>query len=292
MFEIINKQIIAEDIKKIDIYAPNIAKKIHPGQFVSVCPEEGEERIPLSVVEWDAQKGCISLILHEVGHTTQKLSSLPINESVFSILGPLGTPIVIEKLGTVLCIATGIGAAQMFPICRALKDAGNKVVGIMGAKTKASIMLEPQMRLACNKINITTEDGSYEIKGLATGVLESFIRQSNIAHVYAIGSVDMMQRACLMTKERGIPTSVLLNPVMVDCMGMCGSCRVRVGGEVVLACIDGPSFDGHQVDFLDYRIRVKAFEEKEQWDSHKFLPKQKKSASRILTKFLLGIPKD
>jgi ferredoxin/flavodoxin---NADP+ reductase len=293
MFEIINKQIIAENIKRVDIAAENIARKVRPGQFVSVCPEEGDERIPLTVVEHDADKGNITLIFQEKGVTTGKLGSLPINESVYSILGPLGTPTSIEQGEkiTVLCIATGLGVARILPICQAFKKAGNKVIGIIGAKSKRKLMLEAQTRLACHRILITTEDGSYERKGLATDVLKEFMEKQEIQRVYAIGSVEMMKAVCLLTKEKKIKTEVQLNPVMVDCIGMCGSCRVKIGGKMKLACVDGPGFDGHKVDFNDLNIGVKTFEETELCHNHKPPSNQTIGGLKTLMKYLSDFQK-
>jgi ferredoxin/flavodoxin---NADP+ reductase len=292
MFEILNKQILATNVKRLDIAAPNIAKKAQPGQFVSVCPEEGDERIPLTVIEADAAKGTISLTFQESGYTTKKLGGLAIKESLFSILGPLGQPAEIEKRGIGVCIATGVGAAQILPICRALRAKGCKVVGIIGARTKQSIMLEPQMRLSCNKLLIATEDGSYEHRGLATDLLSCIIDQQKINFVHAIGSDEMMEAVCKITKEKSIKTRVCLNPFMVDCMGMCGSCRVKVGGKVVLACIEGPEFDGHEVDFKDLKIRMNAFKDSEICHSQSQQPNQHKSEPKILKKFLSGILKE
>jgi len=292
MFEIINKQILAIDVKRLDIAAQHIARKIQPGQFVSVCPEEGDESIPLTVVDHDMNKGIISFIFKEVGATTKKLGALAIKEPVFSILGPLGTPSLINKNGMVVCIATGVGIAQMLPICRALKKKGNKVVGIIGAKTKKDLMLESQMRITCDKINITTQDGSYERRGLATDAFKELIHKPKVQLVYAIGSVEMMRSVCSLTKPKEIPTLVHLNPVMVDCMGMCGSCRVKVGGKTVLACIEGPEFDGHKVDFDYLDIRMKAFEEFNEWDNQKLQPNHMEAASKTLTRFLSGILKE
>jgi len=297
-FKILNKQILSENVKRLDISAPHIAKKIQPGQFVSVCPEEGDERIPLAVIDTDQNKGTISLIFQEVGYTTHKLGKLAINDSIFSILGPLGVPAKIKKGKTVICIATGVGAAQILPICRAFKKKGNKVIGIIGAKTKRSLMLEAQMRLACNKIFITTNDGSYERRGLATDTLKEIIDKYNFEEeaaqpllVYAIGSVDMMQEVCIITKEKKIPTRVHLNPIMVDCMGMCGSCRVKVGGKMILACIDGPEFNGHQVDFNNFNIRMKAFEEAGECLSQTLPSSRKRNESKTFKKFLSDILK-
>ena len=249
MFEVINKQILAENIKRIDILAPDIASKALPGQFVKICPEESDESIPLTISDYDAVRGIITLIFQEDGRTTGKLGSLPIGESVFSILGPLGKAADIEKKGRVVCVATGIGTAQILPICRALKKAGNKVVGIIGAKTKSKLMLEAQLRIACDKIFITTEDGSYVRRGLATEALKEVIGKEKIDLVYAIGNPQMMEAVCSITKKQKIKTLVQLKPIMVDCVGMCGSCRVKVGGKTVMACTDGPEFDGHKVDF-------------------------------------------
>ena len=185
-----------------------------------------------------------------------------------------------------------MGTAQILPICRAFRDKGNKVIGIIGAKTKQALMLEPQMRLACNKILIATEDGSYERRGLATDVLEGFFDQNKVDLVYAIGAVDMMQTVCSMTEQRKIKTFVRVNPVMVDCMGMCGSCRVKVGGEMVLACVEGPEFDGHKVDFKDLNIRMNAYEEPKEWDNRQSKHKLARNESKTLTRFLSGILKN
>jgi ferredoxin--NADP+ reductase len=291
-FRITNKQILAEGVKRIDIAAPDIARKILPGQFVSVCPEADDEHIPLAVTSSDPDRGYISLIFPELGHTTRKLGALPINETIFSILGPLGRPARIEKKGVVVCIATGIGIAQILPICRAFKDKGNKVIGIIGAKTKRALMLDPQMRLACNKVLIATDDGSYERRGLATDLFEKFLDQNKVDLVYAIGAVDMMRRVCSMTEEKRIKTLVRLNPVMVDCMGMCGSCRVKVDGEMVLACVKGPEFDGHKVDFKDLDIRMNAYEESEEWRNQQSKHKTAKDEPKTLARFLSGFLKN
>ncbi len=299
MFPIINKQLLATDVKRLDIEAPDIVKRIQPGQFVLVCPEEGDERIPLTVVDCDKIKRTIALIIHEVGDTTKKLGAFSLRESIYSILGPLGMPARIEKKGTVVCVATGIGTAQMLPIARAFRQAGNKVIGIMGAKTKRDVMLEAQMRLACHRIFMTTNDGSYERRGLATDFLKTMLTQQQspqflhglqelekVDLVYAIGSVDMMRAVCHLTKDKNIPTLVQVNPIMVDCMGMCGSCRVKVSGHMVLACLDGPEFNGHQVDFDDLEIRMKVSKE---WDNPESKPSLPRDESKTLAKFLSGI---
>lgn len=288
MFIITNKQILSADIKRLTVLAPNIAKKVKPGQFVRVSPEEGDESIPLTVIEQDKQKGTITLVFQEVGETTGKLGSLPINESIYSIVGPLGNPALIEKKGTVVCIATGIGVAKILPICRAYHDVGNKVIGIIGAKTKKALMLEAQMRVICSKLFIATNDGTYERRGLASDIFKEVVAKQEVNLVYAVGSLEMMKAVSEITKVKNISTRVHLNSIMVDCVGMCGACRVKIAGKEVCSCTEGPEFDGHKVDFDDFKIRLKAYEESECRSIKKQFT-QKKEESGILMKFLSGI---
>lgn len=297
-FKILNKQSLGADVKRLDVKAEEIARRIQPGQFVMVTPAERSERIPLSVVDVDATRGTISLIFQEVGFTTKQLGALQINENVFNILGPLGVPPSIEKVGIIVCITTGMGAAQILPICRAHKKIGNKVIGIIGAKTKKNLVLESQLRLTCHKILIATNDGSYIKRGLATDLLRDLLKQETIHLVHAVGAVDLMEAVCTMTKERNIPTRVSLHPVMVDGTGMCGSCRVKVAGKTVLACVEGPEFDGHAVDFQDLRIRMKAFSVKKDedgkelsWFNQTLPPSRLRSGPGIFQKFLWALPK-
>lgn len=256
MFKITNKQIIGEGIKRIEVEAEAVASKARPGQFVMVTPSSADCGIPLSVVEADAQRGRITLVFQEVGLTTQRLGTLSIGSSIFSILGPLGVPSDIKEAEVVLCVGCGISIAQLLPICRALRKLRNKVIGIIGAKTKKVLILESQMRLACHKLYIATEDGSYEKKGSVVDLLSGVIKNEKPRLVYAVGPLTMLQAASSLTKENNIKTLITLNPVMVDGIGLCGSCRVRVHGEYVLACVDGPEFDGHSVDFNDLMNRV------------------------------------
>ncbi len=289
MFNIINKQILAEDIKRIDIIAPEIARRALPGQFVIAMPNEDSERIPLSIIESDVLKGTISLIFQELGETTRLLGNKQINDEIAALLGPLGVPVKMSKVGLVVCIANGVGTAQILPICRANKKAGNKVTGIIGAKSKRSLMLEPQMRLTCDKLLIATNDGSYERKGLATDLLREMLNTKEVQRVYAMGSVDMMETVTAMTKVKQIPTLVSLNPMMYDGTGMCGSCRVKVKGEIVLACVDGPVFNGHDIDFQDLRIRMNAYGDLKECYSQK--SSQPKEEAKIFSRFLSGILK-
>ena len=275
----------------MDIKAEEIARRIKPGQFVMVTPTERSERIPLSVVDADVARGTISLIFQEIGFTTKQLGALQINENVFNLLGPLGVAPSIEKVGIVVCITIGMGAAQILPICRAHKKIGNKVISIIGAKTKKDLVLESQLRLTCHKILIATNDGSYIKRGLATDLLRELLKQETIHLVHAVGSVDMMEAVCAMTAGKNIPTRVSLHPVMVDATGTCGSCRVKVAGETVLSCVDGPEFDGHAVDFTDLRIRMNAFSIKKDsegnelpWFQQKSPPSRPRSGSEIFQK--------
>jgi len=297
-FKITNKQSLGADVKRLDIKAEEISRRIQPGQFVMVTPLERSERIPLSVVDADAARGTISLIFQEIGFTTKQLGSFQINDNIFNILGPLGVPPAIEKVGIVVCITTGMGTTQILPICRAHKKIGNKVIGIIGAKTKKNLVLESQLRLTCHKILIATNDGSYIKRGLATDLLQDLLKQEKIHLVHAVGSIDMMEAVCAMTREKDIPTRVSLHPVMVDGTGMCGSCRVKVAKETVLACVEGPEFNGHAVDFEDLKIRMNAFDVKQDaegkelsWFNPKFQPSRLKNGSEIFQRFLSGFQK-
>ncbi len=260
MYKVTHKQILAEGIKRLDIAAPSIASRVHPGQFVMVMPTMQSESIPMTVVDWDERKGVISLIVHEVGITTRLLGNLGIGDDVYSVVGPLGKPAVIDKYGLVVAVATGIGAAQILPLCRALKRKGNKVLGIIGAKSKNVLMLESQMRVVCDDIFITTNDGSYERKGLATQVLAELVARMNVNAVYAIGGADMMKTASTLAAAKGVPAWVTINTYMTNGLGLCGACRLNVDGKVQLACVDGPQFDGTKIDFTDLALRMQGLE--------------------------------
>jgi ferredoxin--NADP+ reductase len=291
MYKIIHKQVIAQDIKKIDISAPMIASRALPGQFVMVTPVQGERNIPMTIIDSDERRSIISLLVHEVGPATRKLGDLSIGESVYQMVGPLGRAAQMDKYGLVICVATGVGAAQILPICRGLKKKGNKVIGIIGAKSKKVLMLEAQMRVVCDELFITTNDGSYERRGLATGLLKDLLGKYTVQRVYAIGSVEMMQAAAEMTGEKNIPLRVTLNPYMVNGLGLCGSCRVKIDGQNRLACTDGPEFDGHMVDYQDLTQRMNALEPR-LWENQTHLPiNPKRSGFAGLVKSLWGSTK-
>jgi ferredoxin--NADP+ reductase len=290
VYKIIHKQVIAQNIKKVDIAAPGIAGRARPGQFVMVTPVPGAPNVPMTIIDSDEKRSTISLLVHEVGPATRQLGGLSIGQDVHQIVGPLGRPAEIDKYGLVICVATGIGAAQILPICRALKKKGNKVIGIVGAKSKQVMMLEAQIRVVCDEIFITTNDGSYERRGLATGLLKELLNKYNVQRVYAIGSVDMMEAAAQMTGEKNTPLRVTLGPYMVNGLGMCGSCRVKVGGQIRLACTDGPEFDGHAVDYVDLAQRMNALE-KRPWENQSSPSNPLRSGFAIFGKSLWGSTK-
>lgn len=261
MFTILNKQIIANDVKRIDVQAEAIARRVQPGQFVMVIAREHGVWVPLSVVEADPRKGTITLIFQEIGPALQQLGAIPIKETIYSIMGPLGQPSACtKKYGIVVCVASGGGAAQMLPVCRVLSKLGNKVIGILGAKNRRDLILEPQMRLACHKIYIATNDSTSEKKGSESGIVKQLLDQQVINLVYAVGNVDMMQAIAGMTQKKMVPLFVQVHPVMCCGTGFCGSCRINVGHQTVLACEQGPEFDGHKVDFNDLRVRLGAYD--------------------------------
>ena len=270
MFRIISKQELAKDITKIIVEAPQIAKKAKAGQFIVVIINEKGERIPLTLAGWDKEKGTISLILQKVGFSTKKLGALNTGDSIAHILGPLGHPTDVRNIGEVYCIGGGVGIAEIYPVSRAFKQAGNRVIGIIGARSKDLIILEKEMQQVCDELFVTTDDGSYSRKGFVTDVLKELfavIEQSTHTKypdlVYAIGPVPMMQAISDLTGGYKIKTIVSLNPIMVDATGMCGSCRCTVSGKTVFGCVDGPDFDGHQVDFEELKKRLNLFKEYE-----------------------------
>ena len=262
MFKLINKQLIAKDVKRLDITAPLVAEKFQPGQFIMLGVSEHDEKIPITIFDVDTYRGSIGLIIKEQCPSTKALGQLQINDTVASILGPLGNPATVKKVGTAAFVAVDMGITQILPVCRAFKQVGNKkVVGIISTKTRKETILEPQMRLACQKLFMVTEDGSYERKGNAVNFLNDYLGREKVDLVYAAGPMEVLQRIAQVTKEKGIKTLVQLNPVMLDGTGICGSCRVVVNGQVRLACVDGPEFDAHKVDFDDLKLRAMISEE-------------------------------
>lgn len=265
MFKIIQKEILTKGVKKIVVEAPQIARKAKAGQFVMIILDEKSERFPLTIADSSAERQSITLIFQEVGFSTRKLGALKAGNEIFGILGPLGKPTEVAHLGIVVCIGGGVGIAEIYPISRAFKNAGNEVIGIIGARSRDLIILEKEMKEVCNQLYITTDDGSYSAKGFVTDALKKLLdANKHIDLVYAIGPVVMMHAVAELTRGYKIKTIVSLNPIMVDATGMCGSCRVKVDGKTYFACVDGPDFDAHLVDFKELEERLKLFKEQEE----------------------------
>lgn len=257
--EIAFRRRLAEDVVRIEVYAPLIAKKAQPGQFIILRVSPRGERIPLTIADTDAAKGTITIILQEVGKTTMMLGQMEVGQCLEDLVGPLGHPTPIENYGTACVVAGGLGTAEMFPIARALREAGNHVITIVGARRKDLLILLDEMRSVSDELIITTDDGSFGRKGVVTDPLKELVAEDKVDFVITCGPVIMMKFVAQATREKSIPTYASLNPVMVDGTGMCGSCRVSVGGKVYFACVDGPDFDAHQVDFAELMLRQKAF---------------------------------
>lgn len=264
MVKILKKEKLAEGVNRFVIDAPDIARKALPGQFVSIRANETGERIPITISETDKEKGTLTLIIQEVGKTTLMLGDMKSGNILADVIGPLGRPAKIEKIGTVVTIGGGVGTAIVYPETRAFKEAGNYVISIVGFRNKELIILEEKMRAVSDELHITTDDGSYGRKGFVSDELKDIIDSGKkINLVITIGPAIMMKVVCDVTKQYGIPTVVSLNSIMVDGTGMCGACRVEVGGKTKFACIDGPEFDGHLVNFDLLMKRLNMYKDKE-----------------------------
>jgi ferredoxin--NADP+ reductase len=264
MFKIVKREEMAQGTVVLnEIEAPLIAKKAKPGQFVILKATETGERIPLTMADTDPEKGTITIIYMVVGKSTALFKSLKVGDAYLDVIGPLGKATHIEKLGTVVCVGGGTGIAVLHPITRALKEAGNKVISIIGARSKDLLILEDKMQAASDKLHVCTDDGSYGHHGFVTDVMKEVLENNDIKLVVGIGPVPMMKFVSKITKDFNVRTLVSLNPIMVDGTGMCGGCRVSVGGETKFACVDGPEFDGHKVDFDELAKRLQAYAEDE-----------------------------
>ena len=263
MNKILKKERLSEKVFKFEIEAPLIARSRKAGHFVIVRVGEKGERMPLTIADSDPDKGTIMLVVQEVGLSSTRLCSLNEGDEITDVVGPLGQATHIEKFGTVVCAGGGVGVAPMYPIVKALKAAGNKVITVLAGRTKELIILEQEMRAASDEVVIMTDDGSYGRKGLVTEGIEEVIKREKVDKCFAIGPAIMMKFVCLLTKKYEIPTDVSLNTIMVDGTGMCGACRVTVGGKTRFVCVDGPEFDGHQVDFDEMLKRMGAFRDTE-----------------------------
>jgi ferredoxin/flavodoxin---NADP+ reductase len=258
--QVVEKKVLNSVTKKITIYAPDIAAKAHPGQFVIFKVRSDSERIPLTLSSWDKEKGTISHIFQEVGYSTIEMGSLHVDDKIMHVAGPLGNSSEIKNFGTAVVICGGLGTAVAYPVAKALKEAGNKVVSIMGARSAELFILEDEMKAVSDEVYFTSDDGTKGQKGFVSDVLKSLIaKNTQIDIVFAIGPPIMMSVIAEITRPYGIKTIANLNPIMVDGMGMCGACRVSIDGKTQFACVDGPEFDAHKVNFKELMQRLKSY---------------------------------
>ncbi|MCX5906607.1 MAG: sulfide/dihydroorotate dehydrogenase-like FAD/NAD-binding protein [Deltaproteobacteria bacterium] len=271
MFPIVEARSLATAVKMFRVLAPEIARKRKSGQFITLRIHEEGERIPLTIADADPVAGTITIIFQEVGKSTVELGKLKSGGAIADLIGPLGVPTHIEKYGTVVCIGGGIGIAPVYPIAKGMREAGNTILSIIGARTKEMLILEEEMTRVSDVFKVTTDDGSYGYHGFVSDVLQNFIDGgTHIDRVVAIGPVPMMRVVCNVTRNKNIKTIVSLNPIMVDATGMCGACRVSVGGKTRFVCVDGPEFDGHEVNFAELVKRQRAYlsQEKEALETY------------------------
>ena len=272
MYKIMLREDLVPNTHLFKVEAPAVARRAQAGQFVIVRVDEKGERIPLTIADWDREDGSVTIVFMKAGATTRKLAQLKAGDYIANFVGPLGLPTHIEKFGTVVCVGGGFAVATIVPIARALREAGNRVISIMGARSKDLLFWEDRLGSVSDQLIVTTDDGSYACKGVVTEPLKELLEgDERIDRVIAIGPTVMMKFCSQTTKPFGVPTIVSLNPIMVDGTGMCGCCRVEVGGATKFTCVDGPEFDGHQVDWdlLFARQRIYLEEEKcslEQWE--------------------------
>ncbi len=272
MYEILEKEVFSAVTKLIVVSAPDVAHKAQAGQFVVVRVVDEGERIPLTIADFDREQGTITMVFQEVGKSTIHLGTLQPGDSLASMTGPLGRPTEIENYGTVICVGGGVGIAPMYPIARELRAAGNHVISIIGARTRDLLFWEDKMGAVSDELIVCTDDGSYKRKALVTEPLKELLEGRNdVSRIWAIGPAIMMKFCCLTTKSFGVPTIVSLNSIMVDGTGMCGACRVEVGGKTKFVCVDGPEFDGHQVDWDLLLSRQRIYLPEEKLAREKFL---------------------
>ena len=264
MARIVNREEMAQGtIILNEIEAPRISRKAKPGQFVILQADETGERIPLTMADTNPDKGTITIIYMVIGKSTARFKELKVGDEYYALIGPLGKPTHVEKVGKVVCVGGGTGIAVLHPITRALKAAGNEVITILGSRSYDLLIMEEKMKAASHKLHICTDDGSHGHHGFVTNVLKDVLDKENIDLVVAIGPIPMMKFCSLITKEKNVKTLVSLNPIMVDGTGMCGCCRVSIGNDTKFACVDGPEFDAHKVDFDELAKRLASYLEDE-----------------------------
>lgn len=282
--EIVEKQTLAPSIVLFKLYVPDIVKKAKAGQFVVLRADDYAERIPLTIADFDRKTGLLTVIFQVVGSSTQKLESFEQGQVILDVVGPLGKPSHIEQFGTVVCVGGGVGVAPVYPIAKALHEKGNKVVNIIGSRTKDMLILEKEMKAISSELYVTTDDGTYGHHGFVTDVLKKIIaEQDQINLVIGIGPVIMMKAVCDVTRPHNIKTVVSLNTIMVDGTGMCGCCRATIAGETKFVCVDGPEFDGHQVEFNELMLRGRMYNREERraiWDHKCKLEEKEKSLKK------------
>lgn len=262
-YKILSKKELCPNQYEITIDAPFVVKNAKAGQFIIFRAEKNGERVPLTIADVDKSTGALTLVFMAVGYSTKKLASLEPGDELVDIVGPLGQPTHIKKYGTVVCLAGGYGAAPCYLIAKAFKEAGNKVYMVMGARTKDLIFWQDKMKDACSELFITTDDGSLGEKGFVTQVLERIINNEEVNYAIAVGPMPMMKAVADLTRDKGIYTEASMNPIMVDGTGMCGACRVTVGGKTKFACVDGPDFNAHEIDFDEIINRTKIYKDQE-----------------------------
>jgi ferredoxin--NADP+ reductase len=281
MFRIAATAVLGPGVKQFEVVAPRIARKQLPGQFVIVRVHEEGERIPLTIKASDRERGTITLVVQAIGKTTSLLNELDAGDAILDVVGPLGKPSEIERFGRCVVIGGGVGTAIALPIARALKDAGNQVTAILGARTSELLLLESEVRDASHEVHVMTDDGSYGEQGVVTQKLAELISRQAIDYVLAIGPVPMMKAVAEVTRPPGIRTVVSLNSIMVDGTGMCGGCRVLIGGESRFACVDGPEFDAHLVDFQILVQRNAMYRDSERFSLSAFHEHREEEVQRV-----------
>ena len=262
-YKILSKKELCPNQYELTVHAPFVVRNAKAGQFIIFRVEENGERVPLTIADVDKTTGALTLVFMAVGYSTKKLAELNVGDELVDIVGPLGQPTHIKNYGTVVCLAGGYGAAPCYLIAKAFKDAGNKVYMIMGARTKELIFWQEKMQNACNELFITTDDGSLGEKGFVTQVLEKIMNRETVDYAIAVGPMPMMRAVANLTKTKNIYTEASMNPIMVDGTGMCGACRVTVGGETKFACVDGPDFNAHEIDFDEVINRTGIYKDQE-----------------------------
>jgi NAD(P)H-flavin reductase len=271
MNKIVEKEILSENVVKLVIEAPQIAQKQCPGQFVIVRIDEKGERIPLTIADADKEKKTITLIIQKVGTSSHKIINLNPGDLLLDVSGPLGRPTKIDKVGTVLACGGGVGIAPLYPIAKAFKIAGNRVINVLGARSKDLLILEKEMAACADEQMVMTDDGSYGKKGVITLGIEEVLKREPVNLVVAIGPTVMMKFVALLTKKYQIPTIASLNTIMVDGTGMCGACRVTVAGKTKFVCVDGPEFDAHEIDYDEMMKRLNTYKKEEQLSYESYL---------------------